>query len=237
LIGSAATPDYFISVVEEITDRKAAEDQLRLSLERLREAVGITIKVVASAAETRDPYTAGHQRQVAEICRAMGAELGLPDDRIEGLTMAARIHDIGKLSIPSEILSKPTRLLDVEFALVKEHARLGAELVAHIETPWPLAEIVHQHHERLDGSGYPRKLKGDGILLESRILAVADTVEAMASHRPYRPSRGIDQALKELSENRNTLYDPDAVDACLRLYREKGFAVSEDPLPNRLLKK
>ncbi|MBW2560216.1 MAG: HD domain-containing protein, partial [Deltaproteobacteria bacterium] len=142
---------------------------------------------------------------------------------IEGIRMAGSIHDIGKLSIPAEILSKPTKLSDIEFSLIKEHSRKGYEMLKDVESPWPLAEIVYQHHERMDGSGYPRKLKGDEILMEARIMAVADVVEAMASHRPYRPGLGIDAALEEIEDNRGILYDADVVDACLRLFREKVY--------------
>ena len=150
-------------------------------------------------------------------------EMGLPQDKIDGIRMAGSIHDIGKLSIPAEILSKPTKLSEIEFSLIKEHARKGYEMLKDVESPWPLAEIVHQHHERMDGSGYPRNLKGDDILIEARILTVADVVEAMASHRPYRPGLGIDAALNEIEKNRGTLYDGAVADACLRLFREKGF--------------
>jgi HD-GYP domain-containing protein (c-di-GMP phosphodiesterase class II) len=173
--------------------------------------------------ETRDPYTSGHQIRSAALACAIAIEMGLPQDKIDGIRMAGSIHDIGKLSIPAEILSKPTKLSEIEFALIKEHARKGHEMLKDVESPWPLAEIVHQHHERMDGSGYPRNLKGDDILLEARILAVADVVEAMASHRPYRPGLGIDAALNEIEKNSGTVYDNAVADACLRLFREKSF--------------
>jgi HD-GYP domain-containing protein (c-di-GMP phosphodiesterase class II) len=149
--------------------------------------------------------------------------MGLPQEKIEGLRMAGSIHDIGKLSIPAEILSKPTKLTNLEFSLIKEHARAGYEMLKDVASPWPLAEIVRQHHERIDGSGYPRQLKGDEILMEARIMAVADVVEAMASHRPYRPAIGIEAALEEIEKNKGILYDDAVADACLRLFREKGF--------------
>jgi HD-GYP domain-containing protein (c-di-GMP phosphodiesterase class II) len=149
--------------------------------------------------------------------------MGLPQDRIEGIRMAGSIHDIGKLSIPSDILSKPTKLSELEFSLIKEHSRKGYEMLKDVESPWPLAEIVYQHHERMDGSGYPRNLKGAEMLIEARILAVADVVEAMASHRPYRAGLGIDAALSEIEKNRGIFYDDAVADACLRLFREKGF--------------
>jgi len=207
----------------DITDRKQAEQKLIETLDRLRKAFGATVQVLVSAVETRDPYTSGHQIRSADLARAMATERGLPQDRIDGIRMAGSIHDIGKMSAPAEILSKPTKLSELEFAIIKEHAQKGFEMLKDVESPWPLAEIVYQHHERIDGSGYPRKLKGEEILMEARILAVADVVEAMASHRPYRPAIGLDAALAEIENNKGTLYDADAVDACLRLFREKGF--------------
>jgi HD-GYP domain-containing protein (c-di-GMP phosphodiesterase class II) len=207
----------------DITERKRVEEKLQKTLDSLRKAVGVTIQVMASAVEARDPYTSGHQIRSADLARAIAMEMGLPQDKIDGIRMAGSIHDIGKLSIPAEILSKPTKLSEIEFSLIKEHARKGYEMLKDVESPWPLAEIVHQHHERMDGSGYPRNLKGDDILIEARILTVADVVEAMASHRPYRPGLGIDAALNEIEKNRGTLYDGAVADACLRLFREKGF--------------
>ena len=210
-------------VVHDIDDLKRAEEHLQETLEHLREAFGVTIQVMVSAIEVRDPYTAGHQIRVADLARTIATEMGLPQEKIDGIRMAGSIHDIGKLSIPAEILSKPTKLSDIEFSLIKEHARRGFEMLKDVESPWPLAEIVYQHHERMDGSGYPRNLKGEEILMEARIMAVADVVEAMASHRPYRPAVGIDAALKEIEDNRGVLYDAGVVDVCLRLFREKGF--------------
>jgi len=214
-------------VNQDITERKEAEQKLQDTLESLRKAVNTTIRVMVSAVETRDPYTSGHQTRSAGLARAIATEMGLPQDTIEGIRMAGSIHDIGKLSIPAEILSKPTKLSDIEFRLIKEHARQGYEILKDVESPWPLAEIVHQHHERMDGSGYPGNLKGDEILIEARILAVADVVEAMASHRPYRAGLGIDAALKEIEQNRGVFYDSDVVDACLTLFREKGFKLEK----------
>jgi len=173
--------------------------------------------------EVRDPYTAGHQLRVADLSRAIATEMKFSPDRIESIRIAASIHDIGKLSIPAEILSKPGKLSDLEFALIKEYSLKGHEMLKDVNSSWPLAEIVYQHHERMNGSGYPRNLKGDEILMEARIMAVADVVEAMASHRPYRAAIGIDAALKEIEDNRGVLYDADVVDVCLRLFRGKGF--------------
>jgi len=209
--------------VHDVTKQKQADKQLQDTLESLRKAVGTTIQVIASTVEARDPYTAGHQIRSAALARTIATEIGLSQDKIDGIWMAGSIHDIGKISIPAEILSKPTKLSDIEFALIKEHARKGYEMLKDVESPLPLAEIVYQHHELMDGSGYPRNLKGEEILIEARILTVADVVEAMASDRPYRPGLGIDAALNEIEKNRGIFYDVAAADACLRLFREKGY--------------
>ncbi len=215
-------PSYLVSL-HDITERKQAEVELQKTLERLRKAFGTTVQVMVAAVEAKDPYTAGHQLRTANIARAIATEMGLPPEKIEGIRMAGSIHDIGKLSVPAEILTKPTKLTELEFSMIKEHARKGYEILKDVESPWPLAQIVYQHHERMNGSGYPRKLKGDEILIEARIMAVADVVEAMASYRPYRPALGIETALEEIEKNRGTFYDADAVDACLKLFREKGY--------------
>ncbi|MCK9197362.1 MAG: PAS domain S-box protein [Syntrophales bacterium] len=212
-----------VGTVLDITKRKLAEKQLQDTLDSLRKAFSTTVQVLVSAVETRDPYTAGHQIRSADLARAIATELGLPQDEIDGIRMAGAIHDIGKISVPAELLSKPIKLSDLEFSLIKEHAPKGYEMLKDVESPWPLAEIVYQHHERMDGSGYPQGLKGEEILMEARILAVADVVESMASHRPYRPALGLNAALQEIENNKGTLYDAEAVDACLRLFREKGF--------------
>jgi len=212
--------------VRDISERKQAEDELKLTLESLRKAVKTTIQVMVSTVEMRDPYTAGHQLRVADLACAIASEIGLALDKIEGIRMAGSIHDIGKLSIPAEILSKPTKLTDIEFPLIKEHPKSGYEMLKNVESPWPLAQIVYQHHERMNGSGYPRNLKGDEILMEGRIMAVADVVEAMASHRPYRPALGINVALEEIEKNRGILYDNAVSDACLKLFREKGYQLT-----------
>jgi len=215
--------EHFVAVFDVITKRKRAEEELQRTLESLRNSVGATVQVMVSAIEIRDPYTAGHQSRSTDLARAIAKEMGLPQDRIDGIRMAGSIHDIGKLSVPAEILSKPTKLTELEFSLIKEHARNGYEMLKNVESPWPLAQIVYQHHERMNGSGYPRNLKGDEILMEARILAVSDVVESMASHRPYRPALGIEKALEEIEKNRGILYDDTVADACLRLFREKGF--------------
>jgi len=210
-------------LADEIVMRKQAEKQIVVTLENLRKALSTTIQVMVSAVESRDPYTAGHQARSANIARAIATEMELPQEKIEGIRMAGSIHDIGKLSIPAEILSKPAKLSNIEFDLIKEHPRKGHEILKYVESPWPLAEIIYQHHERMNGSGYPRNLKGDEILMEARILAVADVVEAIASYRPYRPALGINFALEEIEKNKGIFYDDAVADACLRLFREKGF--------------
>ena len=212
-----------IGAISDITERKQAEEKLRESLEQLRRAMQTTIQVLVMAVEIKDPYTAGHQRRMTSLARTMATEMGLPPEKIEGLRMAGVIHDIGKITLPTEILSKPTKLSGIELSLIREHVRLGYDILKDVESPWPLAEIVLQHHERMDGSGYPRGLKGEEILIEARILAVADVVEAMASHRPYRAALGLDAALEEIEKNRGLLYDSHAVDTCLRVFREKGY--------------
>jgi putative nucleotidyltransferase with HDIG domain len=219
-------PTGILTLTRNITDRKQAEERLKEILGRLRKAVGTTIQVLVSASESRDPYTAGHQKKSADVAIAIAMEMGLAQDKIDGIRMAGIIHDIGKLSIPAEILSKPKKLTEIEFSLIKEHARSGYEMLKDVEYPWPLAEIVYQHHERMNGSGYPRNLKGSEILMESRILAVADVVEAMASHRPYRPNLGIEAALEEIEKNKGILYDDTVADTCLKLFREKGYQLT-----------
>jgi len=207
-----------------ITDIKSAEETLRYTTEKLRKALTGTIQAMSLTVETRDPYTAGHQRRVANLARTIAKEMGLSNDTVDNIRMAGSIHDIGKISIPAELLAKPTRLIDIEMSLIKVHSQSGYDILKDVDLPYPIAKIVLQHHERLDGSGYPQGLKGDQILLESKIIAVADVVEATASHRPYRPARGIDAALTEIEKNKGILYDPEVVEACLKLFREKGFS-------------
>jgi PAS domain S-box-containing protein/putative nucleotidyltransferase with HDIG domain len=214
---------YTEGLIEDITIRKHAGEQLLQTLDKLKKAVGTTIQVLISALEARDPYTASHQKRVADLARTIATVMGFSQDKIEGIRMAGSIHDIGKLSIPAEILVKPTKLTNLEYSLIKEHVKAGYEMLKDVESPWPLAEIVHQHHERMNGSGYPRNLKGDEIIPEARIMAVADVVEAMASHRPYRAALGIQTALEEIEKNKGLLYDDAVVDACLKLFREKGY--------------
>lgn len=205
----------------EMLRTQAERDRMR---EDLKAALSGTIEAVARMVEKRDPYTAGHQQRVAELAAAIAGEMALEPRRIEGIRLGGLIHDIGKISIPAEILSRPGRLVQVEFEIVKTHAQIGYDIIKDVHFPWPIGDMVWQHHERLDGSGYPLGLKGDQIVEEARILAVADVVEAMASHRPYRPGLGVEAALAEIEQGRGRLYCPQAVDACLRLFREKQFA-------------
>lgn len=196
-------------------------------LKQLRRELEGTVQAVSSMVEMRDPYTAGHERRVAALASAIAEEMGLPEEQVRGIHLAGTIHDVGKIQIPAEILSKPGRLTDVEYRLIRQHPQTGYEILKNIEFPWPIAQTVLQHHERMDGSGYPNGLKGGEILLEARILAVSDVVEAMASHRPYRPGLGVDEALREIREHRGTYYDPEVADACIRLFEEKGYTLPE----------
>ena len=202
-----------------VTEVSAAGVQVRGALREIIQTVSLII-------ETRDPYTGGHQRGVADLAQAIARRMGLTEERSEGIRLAALVHDLGKISTPAEILSKPTRLTEVEMSLIRIHPRAGYEILKKVEFPWPIAQIVLQHHERNNGSGYPQGLCAPDILLEAKILAVADVMEAMCSHRPYRPALGIEKALAEIRRNRDILYDPMAVDACLAHFNETMPAVS-----------
>jgi len=207
----------------DITERKQSEEKLKQTTEKLRKSLIGTIQAISLTVETKDPYTAGHQRRVSGLARIIAQEMGLANDVVDNIRMAGSIHDIGKMSVPAEILSKPGRLSDIEMSLIKVHPQSGYDILKDVELPYPIAEIVLQHHERLNGSGYPRGLKGDQIFLETQIILIADVVEAIASNRPYRPAVGIDAALDEIEKNKGILYNAGAVDVCLRLFREKGF--------------
>jgi PAS domain S-box-containing protein len=209
---------HYEGFCENITEK-------HLGMERLRGALGATVNAIAAAVEARDPYTAGHQSRVADLAQAIAAQIDLPADQIEGLRLAALIHDLGKITVPAEILTKPKILSEIEFSLIKLHSQTGYDILKNIKFPWPIARIVLEHHERMNGSGYPNGLKDDQILIESRILAVADVVESMASVRPYRPSLGIDAALEEIEKNKGILYDTLVVDSCVRLFRELGYSL------------
>jgi len=197
--------------------------RLQLTLKKVKRLFENTVGALSYTLEKRDLYTAGHQQRVGQLACAIGEELGLPEERIEVLRLAALVHDIGKLSVPADILTKPGKLTDLEMGLIKQHCQVGFEILKNVEFPWPLAEMVYQHHERMNGSGYPQGLSGSEILLEARILAVADVVEAMSSHRPYRPALAWQTAMAEISQNRGSLYDGQVVDACLKLFHDQGF--------------
>jgi len=213
----------YLHIIHDITDRKRAENELIHSYEKLDKSLTGFIKTMAKTIELKDPYTSGHQIRVANLACMIAKKMGLEEDRIKGINMAATIHDLGKISVPSDILSKPGRLSKVELSLIKFHPKIGYNILKSIEFPWPIAKIVLQHHERLDGSGYPNHLKAEDICLEARILAVADVMEAMSSHRPYRPALGIDTAIEEISKNSGILYDPNVVETCISLFKDDKF--------------
>ncbi|MFC1938873.1 HD domain-containing phosphohydrolase [Chloroflexota bacterium] len=210
-------------IMRDITERKLAEEEAKHSAEKMIKAMEDTIQAMAMIVEMRDPYTAGHQRRVTQLASAIGREISISKNRINGLRLAGLIHDIGKVRVPAEILTNPNGLSEVEFAMIKTHPLVGYEILKTIDLPWPIAQIVYQHHERMNGSGYPRGISGEDIIVEARILAVADVVEAISSHRPYRPARGIDVALDEIRTNTGVLYDRVIVVTCLKLFNEKGF--------------
>ncbi len=208
---------------KEINIREKAESDLVLSMNKLRQTTDSVVEAIVMAVEIRDRYTAGHQKRVAGLAEAIAREMGIDQDIIDGISVASKIHDLGKLAVPTEILTKPVLLTDTEFDIIKTHVQHGYDILKNVEFSWPVAEIVYQHHERIDGSGYPRGLHGDEILLEAKILSVSDVVEAMASHRPYRPSLGMDFALEELDINNGKLYDHVVADTCLYLLRSGKY--------------
>jgi len=214
-----------VQKAKEVLENTVAERsrELELTGEKLARVLEETIMALSSAIEKRDPYTSGHQSRVAKLARAIALKLDLPSDQVKGVYMAALVHDIGKIYIPAEILSKPAKLNRIETEIIKMHPAVGFEILGTIEFPWPIAKIVSQHHERLDGSGYPGGAKENEILLEAKILAVADVVEAIASHRPYRPALGIDKALEEIELNKGKLYDPRITQICLKLFQKDNF--------------
>jgi len=211
-------------VRKDITERKLSEESLAKSYEALRRTLDGSIKSIAKMVEMKDPYTAGHQQRVAELASAIAGEMGLSIEQVKYIYLAGLIHDIGKFYVPADILSKPGKLTAIELAMIRTHSQSSYDILTEIDFPWPLAQIAWQHHERLDGSGYPQGLGGDEILPEAKILAVSDVVEAMASFRPYRPALGIDRALEEIELNRGIRYGSEAADICLKLFREKGFS-------------
>jgi PAS domain S-box-containing protein len=225
---SEGRPVEILGVLRDITERKKAEQQLLQSLQMLERTVEDTVQAMASTVETKDRYTAGHQRRVTQLACAIAGEMGLSSDRIRTIRIAGLLHDLGKISLPTEILIKPGNLTELEFAIIKTHPQAAYDVLENIESFRQIADIVLQHHERMNGSGYPLGLRGEEILLEARILAVSDVVEAMFSHRPYRPALGLDAALEEIVQNSGTLYDPDVVSSCSKVFSELGFQFGEE---------
>jgi PAS domain S-box-containing protein/putative nucleotidyltransferase with HDIG domain len=212
-----------LNFLSDIDERMKTEELAKINLKKIENALEGTVRALTATSEMRDPYTAGHQRRVTHLACAIAQDMGLPQDRINAIRVAGLLHDIGKIAVPSEILTKSAKLTDVEFAMIKIHPKVAYDIIKSIDFPWPIINYILQHHEKLNGSGYPSGLKGDEILMESRILCVADIVEAMSSHRPYRPALGIDVALGDMLTNKGVLYDPAVVDSCVKLFREKGF--------------
>lgn len=209
--------------LKRVLRERAITIELKRSYGKLRRILWETVEALASALEKRDPYTAGHQKRVAKLGCALAEELGFSEKQIEGIQVAGNLHDIGKLSIPTDILNKPGQLSTNEFNLIKEHSQVGYEILVDIEFDQPISQIILQHHERMNGSGYPRGLSGEDIIAEARVLAVADVVESMVSHRPYRPALGLDRALAEISQNRGSHFDPTVADTCLKLCASGRF--------------
>lgn len=217
---------FGIAHLRTLAKQQAVEKEHLIQAKQLNKALEQTVQAMARTVEKRDPYTAGHQARVAELAAAIGQELKVSEQVLEGLRMSAMIHDLGKIYVPAEILNRPGRLSKAEWLIISAHPQVGHDIVKDVDLPWPVAKVILQHHERMDGSGYPQGLKGDEILLEARIIAVADVLEAMSTHRPYRPAVGLDAALIELEKNSGKFYDPNVVIACINLFRNKGFTLS-----------
>jgi putative two-component system response regulator len=231
LLGDTAFHQRHAEVVghkleEKVVELELANVRLLENDARTRELMMAMVETIITMVEWRDPYTVGHQRRVGDLAAAIAAEMGFDPGRVDGIRIGGYLHDVGKIAVPSDLLAKPVRLKDAEMALVRIHAESGHDILSKVDFPWPLAEIAYQHHERLDGAGYPRGLAADAIIPEARIVAVADVMEAMTSHRPYRAGLGMERALAELENGRGTIYDPEAVDACTRLFREHRYAFS-----------
>jgi len=228
------TKDQLIKELQKMHEKVAGLEEVKLKYnqvdKKLKQAYKKLVKfiegtanIITKVVETRDPYSIGHQQRVSKLATAIAQEMKLPQDKIGGTKIASLVHDIGKVNLPTEIISKPSKLIEVEFNLVKNYPRVGYDILKKVDFPWPIAEIVFQHQEKIDGSGYPRGLKGDEICIEAKILGVANVVEAMSSYKSYRPALSIGEALAEISNNKNILFDPEIVDACLKLFKEKGF--------------
>ncbi len=233
-ISKPINADELASQVKVMLRIKKAEDKLRSEkdtlekmvqkrTEKIRKTQEGTILTIARIIGVKDPYTSSHQERVSRLTTAIAKEMNLSKEKIEGIRISSMVHDIGKIDVPAEILSKPGKITNIEYGLIRKHVITGYEILKDIDYPWPIAEIIYQHHERINGSGYPRGLKDKQISIEAKIIALADVIEAMSSHRPYRPALGIDTALEEISKNKGILYDPKVVDTCLVLFREKGF--------------
>lgn len=233
IIEKNGTPINFVHVLRDITEIKSIKfEQKKSQLQLIQSFKGIA-QAMGKMVEQRDPYTAGHAEGVSRLSVAIGQQMGMDEDKIEGLRVCGLLHDVGKISVPAEILTKPTMLTDLEFGMVKLHSRTGYEILKNINFPWPVATVTLQHHERLDGSGYPEGLKGEQIIKESRILSVADVVDAMTNHRPYRPARGLGAAINEIKKGRRVIYDHEVVEACLEVIekREKRIMIVDDEIP------
>jgi len=202
---------------------KQVEKNFKQTCKKIEKVIEGTANIITRVVELRDPYSAGHQQRVSKLATAIAREMKLSQDKIEGTRVASLVHDIGKVNLPTEIISKPNKLVEVEFNLIKNYPRVGYDILKKVDFPWPIAEIVLQHQEKIDGLGYPRGLKGDEICIEAKILGVANVVEAMSSYKSYRPALSIDEALAEISKNKNILFDPEVVDVCLKLFKEKEF--------------
>ena len=220
---------------ENMAYQESLEQMVKSRTNELEKAMQGAIKVLVSLVDSRDPYTAGHQRRVGNLAASIAEEMGFSRSMIEGIRVSGYLHDIGKIAVPAEFLVKPSELSFFEFEIVKTHAEMGGIILEKMDLPWPVAEIVSQHHERIDGSGYPNGIMGEAFWTEGRILAVADVVEAMSSHRPYRPSLGLEAALKEIESQRGLAFDPAAVDACLRLFRKKGYQIEDGFIDTQFL--
>ncbi len=228
------TKDLLIKELQKMREKVAGLEEVKLkynqvdkklkqTYKKLQKFIEGTAYIIMKVVETRDPYSIGHQQRVSKLATAITQEMKLPQDKIEGIRIASLVHDIGKVNLPTEIISKPSKLVEVEFNLIKNYPKTGYDILKKLDFPWPIAEIVLQHQEKIDSSGYPRGLKGDEICIEAKILGVANVVEAMSSYKSYRPALSIDEALAEISKNKNILFDPEVVDTCIKLFKEKEF--------------